>query len=134
MVDKRNKSVIDDPLLNKGTYFTIEERERLGLRGLVPPIVCSIEKDIDRELARYNSLSDPLEKYRHLENLDGRNRTLYYKILVENLESIAVVYTPTVGLACLKYQNLFNRARGMYFSLNDRDTFVIWCIIGLMMM
>jgi malate dehydrogenase (oxaloacetate-decarboxylating)(NADP+) len=88
----------------------MEERERLGLRGLVPPYLEQVPMDaqIRRELHRLNALKDPLDKYRHMNNLSDRNKTLFYRLLCDNLKELApVVYTPTVGQACQQVTRYF---------------------------
>lgn len=107
------------------------ERDRLDLRGLLPPNVMSSEQQIERFMADLKRLevhardgpSDPnaLAKWRILNRLHDRNETMYYKVLIANIEEYApVVYTPTVGLVCQNYCGLFRRPRGMYFSVADR--------------
>ena len=120
-INKKGGSLIHDPLLNKGTGFSKTERDELGIRGLVPPRVVNIEEQMKRIEENYNRLPGPLEQYIFLEALHDRNETLYYKVLIENLEELTpIVYTPTVGQACVHYGHIYRRARGMYFSTGDR--------------
>lgn len=131
IVHKRSLDILHDPWFNKGTAFSFTERDRLHIRGLLPPNVMSFEQQIARFMADLKRLevqardgpSDPyvLAKWRILNRLHDRNETLYYKVLMENIEEYApIVYTPTVGLVCQKYSGLFRRPRGMYFSAADR--------------
>ncbi|XP_054783036.1 NAD-dependent malic enzyme 62 kDa isoform, mitochondrial isoform X2 [Prosopis cineraria] len=131
MIHKRSLDILHDPLFNKGTAFTTTERDRLDLRGLLPPNVMSTELQIERFMVDLKRLqvqardgpSDPnaLAKWRILNRLHDRNETMYYKVLIANIEEYApVVYTPTVGLVCQNYSGLFRRPRGMYFSAEDR--------------
>ncbi|KAG8363487.1 hypothetical protein BUALT_Bualt19G0027500 [Buddleja alternifolia] len=131
IVHKRSLDILHDPWFNKGTAFTMTERDRLDLRGLLPPNVMSSEQQIERFMADLKRLqlsardgpSDPysLAKWRILNRLHDRNETMYYKVLIDNIEEYApIVYTPTVGLVCQKYSGLFRRPRGMYFSAEDR--------------
>lgn len=131
MVHKRSVDILHDPWFNKGTGFTITERDRLDLRGLLPPNVMTFQQQIDRFMSDMKRLevyardgpSDTLSlaKWRILNRLHDRNETMYYKILIERIEEYApIVYTPTVGLVCQKYSALFRRPRGMYFSAADR--------------
>ncbi|XP_015085144.1 NAD-dependent malic enzyme 62 kDa isoform, mitochondrial [Solanum pennellii] len=131
IVHKRSLDILHDPWFNKGTAFSFTERDRLHIRGLLPPNVMSFEQQIARFMADLKRLevqardgpSDPyvLAKWRILNRLHDRNETLYYKVLMENIEEYApIVYTPTVGLVCQKYSGLFRRPRGMYFSAEDR--------------
>eukprot|EP01130_Rhizamoeba_saxonica_P014443 TRINITY_DN6312_c0_g1_i1.p1 TRINITY_DN6312_c0_g1~~TRINITY_DN6312_c0_g1_i1.p1 ORF type:complete len:588 (+),score=98.67 TRINITY_DN6312_c0_g1_i1:41-1804(+) len=122
LIIKRNKlDLIQDPLYNKGTGFSYQERDRLGLRGLVPPAYVSLNEQVKRVEIRYNSLEDPLQKYEFLSALQDRNETLFYHFCVKNIVEIApIVYTPTIGLVCQSFSRLFKRSRGMYFSLSDK--------------
>ncbi|MQM20162.1 hypothetical protein Taro_053177, partial [Colocasia esculenta] len=131
IVHKRSVDILHDPWFNKGTAFSITERDRLDLRGLLPPNVMTPKQQIERFMVDLKRLevhardgpSDTmaLAKWRILNRLHDRNETMYYKILVENIEEYApIVYTPTVGLVCQNYSGLFRRPRGMYFSAADR--------------
>ena len=123
-INKRGGSLIHDPLLNKGTGFSEQEREELGLLGLVPPKVVSIDDQVKRIQENFNRLPGPFEKYIFLEALHDRNETLYFKVLIDNLEELTpIVYTPTVGKACEHYGHIYRRARGMYFSTRNRGHF-----------
>jgi len=117
----RGTDVLNEPLLNKGTAFSLEEREELGLRGLVPPRVVGFEAQVARVLENYHRKTDPLEKFIFLTSLHDRNETLYYKVLMENLmEMTPIVYTPVVGAACQQYGHIYRKNRGMYISHHDR--------------
>ncbi|CAI0377479.1 unnamed protein product [Linum tenue] len=131
IVHKRSLDILHDPLFNKGTAFSMTERDRLDLRGLLPPNVMTSEQQIQRFMADLKRLevhardgpADPnaLAKWRILNRLHDRNETMYYKVLIDNIEEYApIVYTPTVGLVCQNYSGLFRRPRGMYFSAEDR--------------
>jgi malate dehydrogenase (oxaloacetate-decarboxylating)(NADP+) len=110
-----------DPALNKGTAFTEEEREALGLRGLLPPRVHTMEEQVARVLGNLRTLPTPLGKYIFLTSLEDRNRTLFYRVLVDNIEELMpIVYTPTVGQACLEYSHILRKSRGIYITANDR--------------
>jgi len=100
--------LLSDSMLNKGSAFTDKERENLGLVGLLPPRVNSLEKQAMRVIETLRVKSSPLEKYVYLTSLQDRNKTLFYRVLLDYLEElIPIVYTPTVGQACLEYGHVF---------------------------
>jgi malate dehydrogenase (oxaloacetate-decarboxylating)(NADP+) len=114
-------SLLTHPLFNKGTAFTEREREALGLRGLLPPRVFTIEEQLLRVYGNYQRKPNPLEKYVFLANLQNRNETLFYRLVQEHAEEmIPIIYTPTVGQACLEYGNIFRRPRGVFVTIRDR--------------
>ncbi|KAG6749479.1 hypothetical protein POTOM_046529 [Populus tomentosa] len=131
IVHKRGADILHDPWFNKDTGFPLTERDRLGLRGLLPPRVISFEQQYDRFMESYRSLQKntqgqpysvvSLAKWRILNRLHDRNETLYYRVLIDNIKDFApIIYTPTVGLVCQNYSGLFRRPRGMYFSAKDK--------------
>ncbi|XP_042505999.1 NAD-dependent malic enzyme 59 kDa isoform, mitochondrial [Macadamia integrifolia] len=131
IVHKRGTDILHDPWFNKDTGFPLTERDRLGLRGLLPPRVISFEQQYERFMESYRSLEKntcgqpgdvvSLSKWRILNRLHDRNETLYYRVLIDNIEQFApIIYTPTVGLVCQNYSGLFRRPRGMYFSAKDK--------------
>lgn len=110
-----------DPLLNKGTAFTPEERSRLGIEGLLPPRVESIEEQTARVLANVRGKASALEKYRCLSALQAENETLFYRVILDHLEEmLPIVYTPTVGEACLEWSRIYERPHGAYLSFRQR--------------
>lgn len=116
--------ILHDPLWSKSTAFDYSERDRLGLRGLLPPVVRSLEGQRDRVMKHVRALPDNLSKAVYLQDVHNRNETLYHRVLVDHIEEVApLVYTPTVGEACVEFGHQFRRPRGMYFSLNDRGMF-----------
>ncbi len=116
----RGTALLTDPLLNKGTAFTELEREVLGLRGLLPPRVFSLEEQAIRALGNFRRKTDALEKYIFLTTLQNRNETLFYKLVLDHIEEmIPIIYTPTVGQACREFGAIFRRPRGVYLSIRD---------------
>ncbi|MDX9833926.1 MAG: NAD-dependent malic enzyme [Desulfobulbus sp.] len=114
-------SLLREPTLNKGSAFTHEEREALGLTGLLPPRVHTMEEQMQRVLANLRKHSTDLDRYVSLIALQDRNKTLFYRVLLDNInELMPVVYTPTVGQACLEFGHIFRRPRGIYITANDR--------------
>jgi len=112
--------LLHDPILNKGTAFTDKERDELGLRGLLPPLVNTQQVQLDRVLGNLRQKTSDLEKYIFLIALQDRNETLFYKLAAEHIEEIIpLIYTPTVGKACQEYGNIFRRPRGLFVTAND---------------
>lgn len=117
----RGIQLLHDPVFNKGTAFTEAERDALGLRGLLPPRVQTMEEQKARVMENFHLKPNDLERYIYLTSLMDRNETLFYRLLVDNLEKLMpVIYTPTVGQACQMYGKIFRRSRGLYLSWNDK--------------
>jgi malate dehydrogenase (oxaloacetate-decarboxylating)(NADP+) len=120
-VRKEGREIVTDPLFNKGTAFRHGERDRLGLRGLLPPRRLTMQSQVGRieqALAREDT---PMRKNIMLRELHDRNETLFHRVLVDNIKELApVIYTPTVGEVCQTFGSQFRRPRGMYFCAKDR--------------
>ena len=113
--------LLHNPRLNKGTAFTEAERRAYGLEGLLPPAVTNIELQIARRHAEIASLDNDLQKYLVLSDLQARNETLFYAVLMSDPATyMPLVYTPTVGEACQKFAHIFRSARGMYLPIGAR--------------
>ena len=113
-------ALLHDPALNKGTAFSEEERDRFHIRGLLPPRVLNLERQLDKTLASFRGKPTDLEKYIYLMSLQDRNERLFYRLVTDHLaETLPIIYTPTVGQACQRYAHLWRRPRGLFLSAND---------------
>lgn len=120
-VSARGADILYNPLYNKGTAFKSGERDRLGFRGLLPSRAMNIHSQKARFLLALRAETSAIKKNIMLEDLHDRNETLYHRVLVDHIEEMApLIYTPTVGQACLEFGARFRRPRGMYFSEEDR--------------
>jgi malate dehydrogenase (oxaloacetate-decarboxylating)(NADP+) len=117
----RGVALLRDPLLNKGTAFSEKERDAFGLRGLLPAHLLSQDEQVARILTNLRRLPDDLEKYVALNALHDRNEALFFRVVCDNIDEIQpLIYTPTVGLACQKFGDIFQRPRGLFISSDDR--------------
>ncbi|WP_233515501.1 NAD-dependent malic enzyme [Marinitenerispora sediminis] len=118
----RGTAVIRDPLLNKGSAFTAEERAELGLSGLLPPAVSSIGAQVRRVYEQYRRQPDDLLRNVYLAALRDRNEVLFHRLLADHLtEMLPVVYDPTIGAAIRHYSHEYRRPRGVYLSVDDPE-------------
>ncbi|WP_243316856.1 NAD-dependent malic enzyme [Geothrix paludis] len=113
----RGRQLLNNPHLNKASAFTKEERLGLGLDGMLRPGISTLESQLDRTYEAFQRKSDDLEKYIYLSGLLDRNEVLFYRLLVDHLdEMVPIVYTPTVGQACLQLSHIQRRYRGIYIT------------------
>ena len=118
----RGRSVLSNPMLNRGTAFISDERRALGLQGLLPSGVMGLEGQLRRVYAQYRRQSDDLAKNVFLANMRDRNEVLFYRLLSENLEEmLPIVYTPTVGKAIERYSHEYRRPHGVYLTVNHPE-------------
>jgi len=118
---RRGQALLDHNMYNRGTAFTGRERVALGLKGLLPWRVRVLEDQVVQAYAHVTTYEEPLDKYIALADLESRNATLYYRLIVEHLEEfLPVVYTPTVGKACQQFSYLFRRGRGLWITPEHR--------------
>jgi len=140
IVRKKGKNLLSDPIFNKGLGFPRTERDRLGIRGLVPPSTLEMSEQEEVLMAEYRQgwasraaqepndeiiksgvNPDNIRKWKVLQSVQDRNETLFYRLLMDNfLEMAPIIYTPTVGWACSHFSHLYRRPRGMYFCRKDR--------------
>lgn len=117
----RGIDLLANPSLNKGSAFSLEEREALGLRGLLPPRPFSQTEQAQRNIENLRKRTSDLDRYVDLMDLMGRNRSLFYRLLMDHLEELMpIIYTPTVGQACLKFGVIFRRPQGIFLTMEDR--------------
>ncbi|MFG3204050.1 NAD-dependent malic enzyme [Streptomyces sp. NPDC048192] len=115
----RGRAVLADPRLNRGTAFTEQERRELGLDGLIPPRVLTLDQQADRAYGQYSAQPTDLAKHVNLAALHDRNEVLFYRLLSDHLsEMLPIVYTPTVGTAIERYSTEYRRPRGIYLSVD----------------
>jgi malate dehydrogenase (oxaloacetate-decarboxylating) len=118
----RGFEVLSKPELNKGTAFSESERQALGLTGLLPSAVLSMEEQLARSYANYKRQPSDLAKNIYLTDLRNRNRVLFYKLLISNLtEMLPIIYTPTIGLAIERYSKDFHSPQGVFLSIDKPD-------------
>ncbi|HTO12584.1 MAG TPA: NAD-dependent malic enzyme [Candidatus Binatia bacterium] len=119
--DLHGSRLLAEPMFNKGSAFTAPERAALGLEGLLPASVNTIEQQARRVLENLARKADPLEKYIGLVSLQDRNEHLFYRVLCDNLDTfLPIVYTPTVGRACQEFSHIFRTARGLWITPEHR--------------
>ncbi len=117
----RGLALLESPKLTKGTAFTLEERHALGLEGLLPPSVETIDKQHQRVLQQLGQKPTDLERYIYLNQLVDTNETLFYNVIMSNpAYFLPILYDPTIAEACLKFSHIYRRPRGMYISIKDR--------------
>ncbi|MCX5885566.1 MAG: NAD-dependent malic enzyme [Proteobacteria bacterium] len=121
-VPLRGQLLLDFPLFNKGSCFSKEERRELGLLGLLPTHVSTIEEQLTRAYENYRQKETEVERYIFLTSLQDRNETLFYRLLQDHItEMMPIIYTPTVGVACQHYSHMFRRPRGLFISYPKRQ-------------
>ena len=115
-------ALLNDPLLNKGTAFTEQERDIFELHGLLPPNIASLEDQIGRRLLALRQLPNDFARYVFLRGLQDSNEVLFYALLVRDLsETLPIVYTPTVGLGCQQFSRIFRKPRGLFLSMPHQN-------------
>ena len=114
-------TLLELPLLNKGSAFTEQERSHFNLHGLIPHVIESIEEQSQRSYQQYSAFSDAINKHIYLRNIQDTNETLFYHLIENHLsEMMPIIYTPTVGEACQRFSDIYRRHRGIFISYPDR--------------
>lgn len=114
--------LLETSLLNKGNAFTLEERKAFNLEGLLPDSIETIEGQANRAYQQYSQFEKDLEKHIYLRNIQDTNETLYFRLISDHLqEMMPIIYTPTVGLACQKFSQIYRRKRGLFISYPQKD-------------
>lgn len=112
--------LVEHPVYNKGSAFTEQEKDQLDLYGILPQQVSTMDLQVDRAYENYSKKTSPIEKYIFLLSLLDRNETLFYRLILNNLEEmLPIVYTPTVGEAAKTFSHMFRKPRGLYISANN---------------
>ncbi len=114
--------LLEFPLLNKGSAFSLEERLNFNLLGLLPAAVETIEEQAERAWLQYQDFKNEIDKHIYLRNIQDTNETLFYRLVEDHLvEMMPVIYTPTVGAACERFSEIYRRARGVFINYNNRQ-------------
>jgi malate dehydrogenase (oxaloacetate-decarboxylating) len=122
IIHARGSAVLASPAINRGTAFTLEQRRMLGLLGLLPTAVTTLDGQSKRVYAQYREQANDLRRWVYLANLRDRNEVLFYRLLTEHIsEMLPVVYTPTVGLAIERFSHEFRRPRGVFLSVDHPE-------------
>ncbi len=119
---ERGHEILENPLLNKSTAFTHEERTALDLHGLLPDQVESLDEQVERRIINVRALPNDLDRYVFLRDLQDTNETLYFALITTYLEELLpIIYTPTVGAGCQQFSSIYRRPRGLFLSLPLKD-------------
>jgi len=115
-------ALLETSLLNKGSAFNEEERKTFNLTGLLPPLIETIEEQVERSYQQFTAYSNKLDQHVYLRRIQDINETLYYRLINEHLEEMMpIIYTPTVGEACERFSDIYRSARGLFISYDQRD-------------
>jgi malate dehydrogenase (oxaloacetate-decarboxylating) len=118
----RGTRLLESPLNNRGTAFTVEQRRELGLTGLLPAVVETLPEQVERAYGAFLAYDKPINRHIYLRQLQDTNEVLFYRLVTEHLaEMLPVVYTPTVGEACQRFSEIYRRPRGLFVSYPDGD-------------
>ena len=120
---RSGSDLLECPLLNRGAAFTGEQRKRLGLLGLLPPNVETLDEQVQRSYEAYQRKVTDMGRHIFLRNLQDTNETLFYRLLADHMtEMTPIIYTPVVGAACQQFSEIYRRARGLFIAWPERDS------------
>ncbi|MGF1723924.1 NAD-dependent malic enzyme [Photobacterium nomapromontoriensis] len=115
-------ALLETPLLNKGSAFSVEERMFFNLEGLLPEAIETIEEQAGRAYQQFSKFENDMDKHIYLRNIQDTNETLFYRLVENHIsEMMPIIYTPTVGAACEDFSNIYRRGRGLFISYPNRD-------------
>lgn len=115
-------TLLELPLLNKGSAFSQQERGYFNLHGLLPHVIETIEEQSQRSYQQFTAFNDDINKHIYLRNIQDTNETLFYRLIEDHLEEMMpIIYTPTVGEACQRFSDIYRRHRGVFVSYPDRE-------------
>ncbi len=116
---------MDNPLLNKGSAFTYEERQHFSLMGLLPAVIECIDEQAARAYQQYQMFTNDMDKHIYLRNIQDTNETLYYRLVLNHIdEMMPIIYTPTVGAACEQFSSIYRRGRGLFLGYPEKGNIV----------
>ncbi len=116
------ESLLENPLLNKGSAFSARERREFDLLGILPPHVATMDEQLERTYENYCRKNTDLERYIFLASLQDRNETLFYRLLHDHIREMSpIIYTPEVGEVCENYSHIYRRPRGLYISYPQQE-------------
>ena len=122
-IQRRGNDLLECPLQNRGTGFTVAERKALGMLGLLPPNVETLKEQVQRAYEAYGKKNTDMGRHIFLRNLQDTNETLFYRLLGDHLtEMMPIIYTPVVGAACQRFSEIYRRARGLFIAFPERDS------------
>lgn len=117
----QSEKLLNHPTYNKGTAFTLEERDVFHLHGLLPFHVSTLEEQVIRRYQNFLTQKDQLSKYTFLSSLQDRNEVLFYRLVLDHIsEMLPFIYTPTIGEVSLQFSSLYHQHRGVYLLSTPR--------------
>lgn len=122
-IRQAGNTLLNTPLLNKGSAFSVEERKNFNLIGLLPKSIESVEEQVSRAYEQFMSMPSDIDKHIYIRNIQDTNETLFYKLINNHVEEVMpIIYTPTVGAACQRFSQIYRRNRGLFLCYDDKDS------------